>query len=593
MKSTYRNIAIAICFIALYSCEDNFLEKIPKDQITIEGYFNQDSDFRAYAYGLYNTFFGYGVGNVGNTNIPVTTDEMVGGNQDRSSRIFDTRIIPSSGGGWSWSRLRTINIMIREAQNTDLAPEIKNHWEGVGRLFRALEYFNKVKSFGDVPWIDHELGTESPELYMAQDPRSLVMENVLADLNFAVENIRENDGANLIDRYTALAIKSEITLFEGTFRKYHTELGLTDFNSWLEESVLASEKIMESGLFSLNPDYRTIHSSLDLSGNPEIILYKQYEIGVLVNTQVRTTALSNARSLTKDAVESYLSSDGLPFGISPLHSKAQNGIPESVFEEFENRDPRMGMTLAIPFNEGEPSPNDPALIEANTQIKPDFLPSLLGEAGINSATGYGLYKWWNPESPYDDVNGITDAPLYSFNKILLNYAEAKAELGQANDEVLNRSINLLRGRVGMHNLTIAIANSFDDPKKQKYAPEISNILWEIRRERRVELMGEGSRFDDILRWKKASYFGKPFVGAYIDLDNRPPSAYNPDGSNKAAVTLGDRDGNILPSTSRQGYILPYLERQPSWSDDDLKLYYSPISVQDLTINPNLQQVPGW
>lgn len=583
MKNKYFYIAIVACSITLFSCNDEFLEKIPKDSITEEAFFKTDSDFRTYSLGFY-TFYGYGGGGY----IPFTSDNVVGGDQKQSSRIFDRRNIPSSGGGWSWSTLRAINIMVEEAQDADLDSEIKDHWEGVARLFRAREYFGKVQSFGAVPWVDHELSEGSPELFDTQDSRAVVMGHVLEDLNFAVQNIREDDGDNLINRDVALAIKSEICLFEGTFRKYHTELDLTDYDIWLNESVSASETIMTGGNYSLSPDYRTIHSSLDLVNNPEVILYKHYEQGVIVNEQVRLLGLPNARGLTKDAVESYLSSDGLPYGISPLHPNP----PEFVDQEFKNRDPRMGKTLVIPFSEDMTPQNDPSVFQTEVGVDPIFSPSLRGEPGIPNPTGYGFYKWWNPDSPWDDVNGTLDAPIYAYNTILLNYAEAKAELGKADDAVLNKSINLLRARAGMPDLTPAIANSFNDPKKAEYAPEISNLLWEIRRERRVELMAEGSRFDDIIRWKKASYFGKPFVGAYVDLDNRPPSAYNTDGSNKTTVVLGDRDGNVLPN-ARVGYIIPYIERQPLWTDDDIKLYYSPISTRDLTINPNLIQSPGW
>lgn len=590
MKNKLIYIATVGLLMCTSSCNDDFLEKIPKDQVTNANYWQTDGDFQTYSLGLYN-FYGFGVGNA--YTISINSDEVVQGNQVQSSRIFDRITVPNSGGGWSWSTLRAINIMIREAQLADLDENEKKHWEGVGRLFRAREYFNKVKSYGDVPWIDHELGTESPELYASQDDRATVMGHVLEDLNFAVMNIKPDAGDNLVNRDVALAIKSEICLFEGTFRKYHTELGLGDANNWLSESVSASETLINEGNYSLSPDFRDIYSSVDLGGNPEVILYKHYAPGVIVNIQARMMGLSDYYGVTKDAVESFLCTDGLPYGVSDLHPMAKAGNPEFVEEEYQDRDPRMGKTLVIPFDEAIGPQNDPAIFNTSSSFDISFSPSFIGESGISNPTGYPLYKYFSTDTPVDDVNGILDAPLYAFNNILLNYAEAKAELGQADDAVLDKSINLLRARVGMPRLTVAFANSFNDPKKAVDAPEISNLLWEIRRERQVELMLEGSRFDDIVRWKKASYFGKPFVGAYIDLDDRPASEYNGDGSNKTSVLLGDRDGNPLPAGSKVGYVLPYIERQPAWTDDEIKLYYSPIDTESLTINPNLKQAPGW
>lgn len=590
MKNKHSIIVLVVSFIfMLYACDDNFLEKLPEDEITVEAFFKSDQDFRTYSLGLYN-WVGFGTGN--DYNIPYDSDELVRGNQVQDDRIFDRVVVPASGGSWSWGTLRTINIMIREAQEADLDIEIKNHWEGVGRLFRAREYFLKVKLYGDVPWIDKELNDDSPELYATQDSRETVMAHVLEDLNFAIQNIRQDDGDNLINRDVALAIKSEICLFEGTFRKYHTELGLSDASMWLQECVSASEALMNGGRYTLSADYKSMYSSVDLSGNSEVILFKPYDLGVIVNIRARQLGIDDGSGVTKDAVETYLCSDGLPYGVSPLHQNAVDGIPELPMEEFENRDPRMSRTLVVPYNDPE-NAQKPTLFESDLGTIPEYAPAYIGEDGLTNPTGYGIYKWWTPDTPVDDVNGTTDAPLYAYNVILLNYAEAKVELGEANNEVLDKSINLLRDRVGMPHLTVEFADSFNDPKKAMFAPEISNLLWEVRRERRVELMLEESRFDDIVRWKKASYLGKPFVGAYVDLDSRPAAAYNGDGSNKAEVILGDRNGNPLSSDARRGYVLPYIERQPLWDDNDIKLYYTPIDTKSLTINPNLNQAPGW
>lgn len=391
-------------------------------------------------------------------------------------------------------------------------------------------------------------------------------------------------------------MKSEICLFEGTYRKYHKELNLNDWDRWLLESIDASEALMD-GKYNLCNDYRSLYSSLDLSGNPEVILYKQYESGVITNcvTQQMTISESSIGVLggTKNAVESYLCTDGLPYGVSPLHPKAINGEPEFLDEEFKNRDARLTMTFVVPYSNSNPT-QLPAMDHCYSGDIPPFMPAFTGEGYIHSPSGYHIYKYWNPDSPNTDATtGITDAPIYSLNIILLNYAEAMEELGKCDNTVLDKSINLLRKRVGMPILTIEKANQINDPKKEKFAPEISPLLWEIRRERQVELMFTGSRFYDILRWKKASYFSKPFVGCYVDLEKRPQDAYNEDGTPKFKAILGDCEGNVIPGATK-GYVLPYNgELQPQYSDNDLKLYYEPINKQELTLNPNLTQSPGW
>lgn len=583
-----------LCIGTLFlSCNDDYLEKYPGDKLTEETLWKSESDFRAYALNLYN-FHGFGVGN-DHSYLSNNSDETCRGSMNQDSRIFNRRVVPETGGSWTWETLRSINIMVEAAKNCQLTLEEKNHWEGVARFFRAKEYFSKVKSFGDVPWINKPLGTSSEELFKAKDPRSLVMDSVLADINFAVEHIREVDETNQINRDVALALKSEICLFEGTFRKYHKELNLHDSDRWLKECVNASEQLM--GKYSLCPDYRSLYSSLDLSGNPEVILYKQYESGVIANciTSVITGGENSVGNIgaTKDAIEAYLCIDGLPYGISSLHPKAIKGEPELLEEEFKDRDPRLTMSFVVPYDNYNPT-QLPAMDQNFSGEVPPFMPAFTGEGYIHTPSGYHIYKYWNPDSPNTDATtGITDAPIYTLNIILLNYAEAMEELGLCTNEILDKSINLLRKRVGMPNLTVEFANQINDPKKRKYAPEISALLWEIRRERQVELMLEGSRFSDILRWKKASYFSKPFVGCYIDLEKRPQTAYNEDGTPKFKAILGDREGNVIPGATK-GYVLPYNgELQPQYSDDDLKLYYDPINKQDLTLNPNLTQSPGW
>jgi hypothetical protein len=424
------------------------------------------------------------------------------------------------------------------------------------------------------------------------------MDSVLSDLDFAVTYIRDNDGVNTVNRYVALALKSEICLFEGSYRKYHGYLNLNDSERWFRKSIEASEELINSKKFQLQ-DFATLYSSLDLAGNKEVILYKQYELGVVTNwiTRLISMGVSNTSipAGTKDAVESYLCKDGLPFGVSEMQPEAKAGRPVLLEDEFKNRDPRLSMTFVVPYADNNPT-QLPAIFDGGTGLVPPFMPGLMGEGYIYSVSGYHPYRHWNAEVDNTNQNsGITDAPLYTYSEILLQYAEAKAELGECDDVVLNNTINLLRQRVDMPMLTVASAETMNDPKKAKYAPEISSLLWEIRRERQVELMLTGHRLTDILRWGKASWFSKPFIGAYVDFSKRPEAAKGEDGKPTITAILGDSEGNILPNATK-GYILPYqTERQPNdYSDaEDVYLYYTPIAENHRVLNDKITQSPGW
>jgi hypothetical protein len=157
--------------------------------------------------------------------------------------------------GWDWTQLRNINFFIANCNNPAVAPAVRNNYLGLARFFRAWFYFDKVRRFGDVPWISKPLEIDNPALYNGRDPRTLVMDSVLADLNFACRNITmtADNGRSLITQQAAYAFKSRVCLFEGTFRKYHTSYNLGSSSAaWLNEAATAANTVITNGGFNLN-----------------------------------------------------------------------------------------------------------------------------------------------------------------------------------------------------------------------------------------------------------------------------------------------------------------------------------------------------
>lgn len=276
------SIICLLCLLILVSgCED-FLDRVPKTEITEEEFFNNVNDLETYTNGLYAymevPYYDYGSDNVSLHNGTNTMDQVVMGNVS-SSNISDNI------NGWkNWDRLRRINFFLVNADKAVGAEADINHHVGVGRFFRALFYYDKVKNFSDLPWYEEPLTNEDEALYKASDPRATVMDNVLADLEFAVANIKpELKSKTRINRYAALTVMARVCLFEGTYRKYHSELGLqSDYNRFLEKAVWACEQIMNSGEFAVAADYGALFDSDKLETNDEVIL--QYacdkELGV-------------------------------------------------------------------------------------------------------------------------------------------------------------------------------------------------------------------------------------------------------------------------------------------------------------------------
>ncbi|HYH56426.1 MAG TPA: RagB/SusD family nutrient uptake outer membrane protein, partial [Anseongella sp.] len=447
-------------------------------------------------------------------------------------------------------------------------------YAGEVKIFKALEYFSLVKRFGDVPWLSRDLGADSEELYAPRDSRILVMDSVLQDLDWAIAKLpgKQEAEAGRINRDVALAVKARICLHEGTFRKYH---GMEGSEKFLNEALDASNLLMQEGNYQVfdqgNPqaDYGTVFSSLDLSGNPEIILYKKYETDLLGTRTVQfihDNAMNSGAS--KSLVDAYLCDDGLPVSMSPRflgHS--------SIDEEMLNRDPRLTQTIVYPrtkMQAGLPGPAIPGT---------DFGGSSLS-AGI-CPTGYQILKYW-----VDDIeeylriqNGILDAPLFRYAETLLIHAEAAAELGVCDQAVLDKTINILRDRAGMPHLLLPAAEAWENNPDYRldYENISSALINEVRRERRVELAVENFRYDDLIRWKEGKLLEQRLLGMKFVQSVYP------------GVEVGQ---DIF--LDENGFIWPYARSLPNGRTfDENKHYYFPLPTEELVLNPNLEQNEGW
>src|SRR5690606_321586 len=214
------------------------------------------------------------------------------GPADRNSYVWGESVIPASGGGWgkdNWLGIRRCNYGLVRISDLERDPEILKY-EAELRFFRAFYYFNKVKQFGDVPWIDQDLQIDSEELQKGRDFRELVFSKILEDLDFAIANLPVESGEDRLTKYAALAFKTEAALYEGTFRKYHN---VGDYESILNNAVQAAKEIIDSDIFSVystsNPesDYFDLFVQYELADNPEGILVQRFVEGKRMHNNVR------------------------------------------------------------------------------------------------------------------------------------------------------------------------------------------------------------------------------------------------------------------------------------------------------------------
>lgn len=543
---------IYLSFIAIVGagCSKDLNVDTP-DQFSDDNFWTSENNVRTYNWGFYALFTGFGTGTTADFYFSTLTD-------DQDAATFQNFVLtaPTTSADWDWTYVRKANIMLERVNQVPMSDEAKKHWNGIAKFFRAMDYFNKVKTFGGVPYISKSLDVSQTDvIYKPRDSRQLVMDSILSDINYAVANIRGNDGDNVVNRDVALALKARICLFEGSYRVYHTELSLPDADKFLTEGKDACEKLM-TGKYLLNADYRSIYSSMDLAGNKEVLLYKKYLAGVLTHSVIGyTNSTTQMSGLTKSAVDAYPATDGLPIGQSPLYQG-----DNTITTLRANRDNRLLGTI------------DNFLCYNGTLVN-----------GYSSSTGYRPSKFLNPASnqlaPYNE----TDAPIFYYPEVLLNYGEITAILDKMGKLTftqadMDKSINLLRTRAGITKLTVtgggnvaAGGTAIADPKRDA---DVSALMWEIRRERRVELMMNGFRYQDLMRWKKGEYLDRAknveaFLGAKV-----------PD------------NGKVLRNA--QGYIVPYATTLTRTFVDP-KNYLSAIPTGQISLYPanTLQQNPGW
>lgn len=570
---------IAALLFGLSACNDSYLERYPLSELAPENYFLTAAELENYTNAFYTELpdalaIHY--------NTPHQADDEA--RNTLAAEIQGTRETPSSGSGWNWDELRQINFYLANSHKCqDEAARLL--YDGVARFFRAYFYYEKIVRFGDVPWYDTVLEMNDEGLLRPRDSRKLVFEKMLEDLDFAIANCSATKSGQRISKWTALAFKSRICLFEGTFRKYH---GLGDWEDILREGASAAEELINSGMYTIykstaDKSYHELFIAEDAITS-EVILSRQYSAAIPFVHSANFYILSASYGrpgMQKSVVNSYLMKDGSRFTDIPNYATMQ------FYDETQNRDPRLSQTIRTPGY---------TRIGRSEVAVPDF---------ATSVTGYQYIKYVLSPN-FDAGQSTNDMPIIRYAEVLLNFAEAKAELGTLTQSDIDRSIKLVRDRVDMPNLNMAQANANPDPYLVAEYPNVTKssnmgVLLEIRRERRIELIKEGLRYRDLLRWKEGARLAKPFYGMYFpgpgeyDLDRNGTLdlvIYEGTSPTRRPGVQYQRLGElVLENGNRGGRIVNLPDIIKTWRENRDYLYAIP--TQELQLNPNLTQNPGW
>ena len=589
---------ILYSFIALLSgtagCSD-MLDEYPLDAISPETYYNNADELRSATNQFYGMFPGAASGYTESADVVCIFN--------LPAEVQGIRTVPTSGGGWNWEYLRAVNFYLSHSVRCDDV-DAREHFDGIARFFRAYFYFEKVKRFGEVPWFDRELSSTDPELFRPRDSRDIIMDKILDDLTYAINNISDKKDLYNVTHWTALALKSRICLFEGTFRKYH---GIPGYEKFLNECATASKLFIDNAPYAIYQTgaqpYRDLFSSMNAI-EEEVILARDYDRSQNVMHEANANTLSptyGRPGMNKKIVNSYLMTNGDRFTDQPGYETMQ------YYDEMQNRDPRLTQTVVGPGY---------MRINSDAVSSPNF--------GA-STTGYQITKWVTDASGDGYLGSSNDYILFRAAEVYLNYAEAKAELGTLTQDDLKISIKKIRDRVGMPNIDMDAANANPDPYLcalesgyQNVTGPNKGVILEIRRERTIELLLEGFRYYDIIRWKEGKVFEQPYKGMYF------PGLTQGSGDNRYDVfdmndgTVGDKekvdiciytgkkpsvknirkfyklgDEFVLTDGDKGNIICHDIEKEPrQWREDRDYLY--PIPTQErLLSNGTLSQNPNW
>lgn len=570
MKTLHKILATLLLGAACSGCD---LTLIPEDKVTPQTYFQSEVDLRLWTNQFYTLL------DSPDSASGLNADDMV--DKSMGDVISGTRMA-SDESGWTWTSLRKINYYLQNSHNcTDEAARTK--YDGVAYFFRAYFYYVKVRRYGDVPWYDTVIGSEEEELLKKpREDRGIIMDHVMSDLDDAIDMLPRDKDVARVTRWAALAFKSRAALYEGTWRKYR---GLPDADKYLQQAADAAATFIAESGYSLYKEgtepYRDLFCSDDAKQS-EVILARLYNFeGLNLAHSVQFNIRNAATGFTRRFMNHYLMADGSRFTEKEGH--------ETMFytEETAGRDPRMAQTVLCPGyvakGESAATPND-----------------------MTAMTGYEPIKFVSTAAHSGASKGTSDWPLFRTAEVYLNYAEAKAELGEMDAAVWDQTIAPLRNRAGVTSVIPAKA----DPYMEAYFLNTVTDKWilEVRRERGIELCLEmGLRWDDDMRWHMGDLLtsdNNPWTGIYIgstsytydytglstdDNGDPVPDFYiRPGEDTEHSIAISNTGANQTFSLNGEGNIV--WEYRRVWSE---KKYLRPIPLTAITRNPNLEQNALW
>ena len=604
-------------FVLLFTNCNDVLDRPSLTTAEDDAYWTNEDRVRLYANAFYTNFFvGYGLKYTTtyapNANYTFNDDAVRMSTQTQFGRTVPTSKGSTSldmmwqseftGPTWNFAWVRKANVMIDRI--TNLMPEILtneqyNHWTGVGRFFRALEYARLANVFGDVPYYDTEVqNTDKDGLYKDRTPRNEVMDAVYNDFEYALQNVRLNDGGQYVNRYVVAAMVSRWALFEASWQKYYYKNN-ERAKKFFDQAVAAAEMVMNSGKYGIVEDFRKLFGSTDLTNSKDCILYRKYDAGQNVTHSIASTCNMNDPTdvgPNLDLIKAFICTDGKDWQTSSL----ENVDDFTLSNLIKTRDSRFEASFYT-----KPTPR----AKSSYLYVTKFIP----RSGLSYIESGG-----SPAAEFQSEKNVTGYPVLRYAEVLLNWIEAKAELAtlggtEVSQSDIDISINQIRKRPVAEEakalgVTMTAEMKLDAlPQDPHRDPTVPALLWEIRRERRMEFAFEFSRIIDLRRWKKLEYMDTDknedlLIGTWVNFNDEVKSELKDQNKGKLRVMAKDGSFTTYDGTNAakmNGFFYPTQNqgRLPFLNVPNVNPYLSPIGTNQISDYKNkgstLIQTEGW
>ena len=561
--------------VLILSCNKDYLNRFPESDPNSATYYTTADQLTLAINAAYNNLsyqqdgFPYQMQLEGTSDLvwqrPTTDAQTIGLGQHTSNTTMIRTIWTQSYIGIGRCNALLENMI--KAKSVTTAAQY-SRIEGEAKFLRAYYYGTLISLYGDVPLVVKSMPTE--ESYLARTPKAEVLNAIFNDLDSAAAKLPLSYTGTDIGRATktsALAFKSRIALY----------------NAKWDVAAAASKAVIDLGYHALYPNYRNLFMYVGENSRESILAF-DYKLTIRTNAAPQNNQARNSSGFsglipTRALADSYECTDGLTIDKSTLYSTA---------DPFKNRDPRMRQTLLGDgdtwFGAGGITFNMTFHPDSTTcsRYTPSFakIPNLEVTNAFSSYSGFIMKKYLDPQDMAVPNQSELAFMLIRYAEVLLNYAEAKIELNQIDASVLN-AINLVRAR----GYGVAATQTTLYPAiKTTNQTELRAI---VRRERKIELAGEGLRVFDIRRWNIAEkvmngiLFGKAMNKAIYYSLPKPTLDENSSPGYTSFTSLLSVVGNFK-----------IMDNPRVFKSHNL-LWPIPQAELDVNKNPGFKQNPGY